>query len=198
MSASKSNPPGTGQPRSMQWLGWLVGVVGFFSMLAIGLFILIDPRQGPLVIGLLLTVVGVLGQAIMGLLFYWRKTASAFRATQPARPASVSLRRPAALVDAAGRRYPLGPEAVIGRDPASQLRIEPGVGEAFHSVSSRHARVFQEAESGRYYIEDLDSLNGVFIGDAPTRLNPLNDGDQIRLGALTLEFQQPGETQGAQ
>ena len=40
--------------------------------------------------------------------------------------------------------------------------------------------------------------NGVFIGDAPTRLNPLQHGDRIRLGSLTLEFQQPGGAQGAQ
>ena len=99
MSAPERNQSASGRPPGVQWLGWLIGVAGFFAILAIGLFILIDRRQGPLLIGVLLVIVGLLGQGIMVALFYWRRTAGRFRDTQPspARRATPGL-RPAALV----------------------------------------------------------------------------------------------------
>ena len=93
-----------------------------------------------------------------------------------------------ALEDARGRRYPVGAELIVGRDPNSGLVIDPArFGPAAESVSARHARVFRDPALG-YLVEDLDSLNGVWIGEAPTHLHPLRDGDTVSLGEVRLTF----------
>ena len=56
-----------------------------------------------------------------------------------------------------------------------------------HGVSRRHARV--HFINGNYLIEDLESLNGTYLNER--KLRPylpevLHDGDQIKLGNLTL------------
>ena len=62
-------------------------------------------------------------------------------------------------------------EAIVGRDPASDLVIERPL------MSSRHAKIFYDDDAGRYVLEDLDSLNGIDL-----------DGDRVtgseRLGHL--------------
>jgi diguanylate cyclase (GGDEF)-like protein len=72
-----------------------------------------------------------------------------------------------------------GPEVVIGRGDRVGLRVtDPG-------VSWRHARVFKSG--GHYYIEDLRSTNGTFVG-AERVVEPrrLEDGDHIGLGRRTV------------
>jgi len=58
-------------------------------------------------------------------------------------------------------------------------------------VSRHHARI--TIESGTAMLEDLGSTNGTYLRDtrvtAPCRLA---DGDQIRLGAVTITFRIPG------
>jgi ABC-type multidrug transport system ATPase subunit/pSer/pThr/pTyr-binding forkhead associated (FHA) protein len=75
-----------------------------------------------------------------------------------------------------------GQEIVIGRDPESGLPISSPL------VSRRHARIFPR--NGQYLIEDLGSTNSTYLNDR--LLNgpqPLNDGDQIRLGkAIYLAY----------
>ena len=70
---------------------------------------------------------------------------------------------------------------VLGRDPDVELFLDS------QSVSRRHA-VIRVSASGAT-IEDLGSKNGTFVGsrrvEAPT---PLADGDDIKVGAITLTF----------
>ncbi|MCS7079156.1 MAG: protein kinase [Chloracidobacterium sp.] len=57
-------------------------------------------------------------------------------------------------------------------------------------VSRRHARLFQEG--GRFFIEDLSSVNGTFLNGhtrlAPKKPHPLQDGDELKLGETRLRF----------
>jgi pSer/pThr/pTyr-binding forkhead associated (FHA) protein/tetratricopeptide (TPR) repeat protein len=71
-------------------------------------------------------------------------------------------------------------EHIIGRHPGSDIQV-------LHSkVSKRHARIFRK-EDGKYYVEDLGSLNGTRIrsgeGEKPlTEARELQEGDVIILG----------------
>ncbi len=57
-------------------------------------------------------------------------------------------------------------------------------------VSRRHARLFQE--SGRFFIEDLSSVNGTFLNGltrlTPKTPHPLQDGDELKLGETRIRF----------
>ncbi len=60
------------------------------------------------------------------------------------------------------------------------------------TVSATHARVYYDEQVGSVCIVDLDSLNGVFINDQPTRKNVLYDSSQVRLGKVKLTFRDTG------
>jgi len=94
---------------------------------------------------------------------------------------------PARLVVTAGplrgTTLPLGSAAIlIGRAPSCTLVLDDDYS------SQQHARVFPR--SGEWYVEDLGSTNGTFVGktrvEEPTLL-PL--GSQLRVGQSTLELQ---------
>jgi membrane protease subunit (stomatin/prohibitin family) len=83
---------------------------------------------------------------------------------------------------------------LIGRpDPARG--IFPDIDLSSHGgeiggVSRQHARLI--VNGGQVLIEDLHSLNSTFLNNqrlAPGQRFPLNDGDEIRLGGLVLNFQ---------
>ncbi len=81
-----------------------------------------------------------------------------------------------------GTTLPLGQTPiVIGRSPDSALVLD----DTFSS--SRHARLYSNA--GQWWIEDLDSTNGTFVGgtkiSAPT---PLQPGTPIMVGKTTMEL----------
>ncbi len=70
---------------------------------------------------------------------------------------------------------------VIGRSPDSALVLD----DTFSS--SRHARLY--ANAGQWWIEDLDSTNGTFVGG--TRIStptPLQPGTPIMVGKTTMEL----------
>jgi len=82
-----------------------------------------------------------------------------------------------------GTTLPLGASAIlIGRAPSCTLVLDDDYS------SSRHARVFPQ--DGQWYVEDLGSTNGTFVGreriEAPT---PVEVGAQLRVGQSTLELQ---------
>ena len=82
-----------------------------------------------------------------------------------------------------GTTVPLGSAAVlIGRAPANTLVLDDDYS------SSRHARIYPEA--GRWYVEDLGSTNGTYVGRekiaGPT---PVGIGSQVKVGQSTLELQ---------
>lgn len=60
------------------------------------------------------------------------------------------------------------------------------------TVSAHHAQVYYDEKAKDICILDLDSLNGLFIGDQPTRRNILFDGVKIGLGTATLIFRDTG------
>jgi diguanylate cyclase (GGDEF)-like protein len=76
----------------------------------------------------------------------------------------------------AGRLFTLdSAEAILGRGNSSNLVVEePG-------VSARHARVSRTRE-GAFYVEDLGSTNGTFVGSDRVGLSLLHGGDVVQLG----------------
>ncbi len=83
----------------------------------------------------------------------------------------------------AGKIFMVRGEAVIGRDDAADIVLADTSGE----LSRRHARI--TTADGNPVVEDLGSTNGTFVNDE--RLlgrHALHSGDQIRVGASTLEF----------
>jgi len=86
-----------------------------------------------------------------------------------------------------GRRISLQPgDNILGRD------VPDGVSIDSPSVSRRHARI--SVTDGHATIADLDSKNGTFVrGERIAATVPLNDGDEVRVGAVALQFRQPPE-----
>jgi pSer/pThr/pTyr-binding forkhead associated (FHA) protein len=70
---------------------------------------------------------------------------------------------------------------LIGRNPEATLVLDDDY------ASGRHARVFPD--NGRWYVEDLGSTNGTFVGrervSAPT---PLSAGSTVRVGQTVIEL----------
>ncbi len=93
-----------------------------------------------------------------------------------------------------GREFPLRPGAnVIGRSGEADLFLDAS------RVSRRHARIFvSEAEAT---VEDLGSKNGTFLqGTRIQGREPLTDGDEIRVGSVSLRFRgslRPASTEPA-
>ena len=86
-----------------------------------------------------------------------------------------------------GRRIPLQPgDNSLGRHVPDGVSIESP------SVSRRHARI--SVTDGRATIADLGSKNGTYVrGERVAASVPLNDGDEVRVGAVALQFRQPAE-----
>lgn len=55
------------------------------------------------------------------------------------------------------------------------------------SVSKHHALIYME--NGRWYIEDLDSMNGIRVNDKPCRHSELHDHDEISISRIVLLFE---------
>ncbi len=83
-----------------------------------------------------------------------------------------------------GDYYPLGRRTnVIGRDEALPIQIID------EHVSRKHMQIRYEKSDQLYYALDMKSKHGVSInGRKIDDETPLNDSDQIRIGATTLLF----------
>jgi diguanylate cyclase (GGDEF)-like protein len=76
----------------------------------------------------------------------------------------------------AGRVIALeGTTMVLGRDPESDIWIEDS------GVSRKHARIGRGPDGG-FYVQDLDSTNGSFVGMLRVRVAELSSGDYVQLG----------------
>lgn len=71
-------------------------------------------------------------------------------------------------------------EVIIGRLPDCGLVLDD------RAVSRRHARIAMGRNG--WYIEDLDSVNGVFVNDRPVLRSVLSDGDCIAIGRYVLRY----------
>ena len=84
----------------------------------------------------------------------------------------------------AGSSIPLNGEAItMGRSASNTVVLDD------EFVSSHHARIYPDAASGQWVIEDLGSTNGTIVNDqrlnVPTLLPPRMP---VRIGATTFEL----------
>jgi hypothetical protein len=82
-----------------------------------------------------------------------------------------------------GTTITLGQQSIlIGRNPESTLVLSDDY------ASGRHARIFPQ--DGDWYVEDLDSTNGTFVGQQRVTSDPvkLPVGSTMRIGTTVLEL----------
>ncbi|MCC6466328.1 MAG: FHA domain-containing protein [Planctomycetes bacterium] len=78
-----------------------------------------------------------------------------------------------------GKRYPVGEELSIGREPPATVVFQ------IPTISKKHFRIYLQGPA--YFIEDLRSTNGTYLnGDPLTQPRPLAEGDEIVV-AITLK-----------
>jgi predicted amidophosphoribosyltransferase len=119
-------------------------------------------------------------------------------ASAPAPPPAPAMpvQNPRLIVQSSGATLNLAAgknEYLIGReDPVSgsfpDVDLVPYGGEE-GGVSRRHAQIARNG--GQFSIEDLNSVNYTFVNRqkvAPGAPHPLQDGDEIRLGRVVLQF----------
>lgn len=69
---------------------------------------------------------------------------------------------------------------LIGRNPECVLVLSDDF------ASGRHARVYRDGDG--WFIDDLGSTNGTFIGDQPVGQHvPMREGTRVRIGQTVLE-----------
>ncbi len=92
------------------------------------------------------------------------------------------------------RRFDLTPEGVtIGRAPENSLIVTQDLA-GWETVSRQHARVYEQA--GRWIVEDMNSMNGVYVNGNRTGRNLLRDGWRLGIGGVEFTFHaSPGEAQ---
>lgn len=109
------------------------------------------------------------------------------RAATPAPAAAPQSSGPTRLVVTAGpltgTSLPLGASSIlIGRAPSCTLVLDDDYS------SSRHARIFPQG--GSWFVEDLGSTNGTFLGDRQiTGPTPLHPGVGVQIGRSVVELQ---------
>jgi len=92
--------------------------------------------------------------------------------------------RIAALVEIDGdRSHRLSDVCTIGRHATSLLVIDHA------SVSSHHAELVRTPH-GRYLLRDLCTRGGTFVGGERVVERFLVDGDEVRVGAIRLRFEE--------
>ncbi len=74
-------------------------------------------------------------------------------------------------------------QTILGRDIEGVLDI----GEGKDGISRKHARI--TVDGLKVTIEDLDSNNGIFIGNEKIRRHILKDGETLIMGKVILQFQ---------
>jgi len=97
----------------------------------------------------------------------------------------LGLEGPALVVRSGGGRagetfVPQGERTTIGRSPDCPVFLDDV------TVSRRHA-VLVERE-GRWFVEDLGSLNGTFVNRRRVESSELSDGDELQIGKYRLTF----------
>jgi len=84
------------------------------------------------------------------------------------------------------RRFDLKPDGVtIGRAPENDLVITQDLA-GWETISHHHARIYQQ--EGLWIIEDLDSMNGIYVNERRTGRNLLRDGWRLGIGGVEFVF----------
>ena len=138
-----------------------------------------------------LSAIGVLRQDLYGTRIVPRRRTGGGRTgaagADPDKPQPVLDTGPTRLVvtdgPLRGTTLPLTSSAIlIGRAPSCTLVLDDDYS------SSRHARLFPE--DGRWFVEDLGSTNGTFLGSQRVdRPLPIPPGTAVRVGKSALELQ---------
>jgi sigma-B regulation protein RsbU (phosphoserine phosphatase) len=92
------------------------------------------------------------------------------------------------IVDAHGRRQRVGldrPRLLIGREPTCDIHLQ------HPNVSRRHAQL-QQTDQGRWLLQDLSSLNHVFVDNHPVKQVILEPGKLIRIAEYRLTLREAG------
>ncbi len=79
---------------------------------------------------------------------------------------------------------------LIGREEGDLVILDP-------DMSRRHALI-EVLSSNVIFIKDLESTNGTFVNDRLIQSQRLQDGDQIRMGNVTLLFKADKVSEGGQ
>ncbi|MFM8999629.1 MAG: FHA domain-containing protein [Actinomycetota bacterium] len=80
---------------------------------------------------------------------------------------------------AAGSTYLLDREVTtLGRDPGSDVFLDDV------TVSRKHAEIRRQADG--FYVHDLGSLNGSYVGRERVDITKLADGDEVQIGRYKL------------
>ena len=92
---------------------------------------------------------------------------------------------PALVVRSGGGRagetfVPQGERTTIGRSPDCPVFLDDV------TVSRRHAELVER--DGRWFVEDLGSLNGTFVNRRRVESSELSDGDELQIGKYRLTF----------
>jgi hypothetical protein len=88
----------------------------------------------------------------------------------------------AALVLGDGSRIAIGEDPVlIGRSPESTVKLTDS------TVSRSHAQIVRDGDA--WFLRDLGSSNGTKVNGTAIADHMLEDGDEIRVGAVTLRFE---------
>jgi putative nucleotidyltransferase with HDIG domain len=74
--------------------------------------------------------------------------------------------------------------ALLGREVSNDLRLSDP------HASRHHAVVYRDAQ-GLYFVEDLASRNGVFMGERRIQRELLTQGQEFRIGSTVLRFELP-------
>jgi hypothetical protein len=92
------------------------------------------------------------------------------------------------------RRFGLRPEGItVGRDRENDLVVTQDFSR-WETVSNYHARIYQLA--GRWIVEDINSMNGVYVNSKRTGRNLLQDGWQLDVGGVGFIFRARTEETG--
>lgn len=81
-----------------------------------------------------------------------------------------------------GLRYAVGEQLLIGRHPPCGLLLPDDM------VSPQHCRVFRSATGSRYWVQDLESLNGTLVSGKCLQRAVLKDDTELQIGSTRLRF----------
>lgn len=126
----------------------------------------------------------LVGVALIAWTFAERKKPKPKRAPPP--PALIGPYLEIAGAPSGLYRFVLKPEGItIGRGTENELVITPDL-PGWDTVSRRHARIYRR--QGRWIVEDLGSLNGVYVNGRRTGRNLLREGWRLGIGEVEFVF----------